>query len=535
MRTQVICICVLLVTLSTSAPLSCMTGEDPAPLLEHSLQAGRVTYHDRTGLPLRPPGSTFYDVSEFMLGSVAIVVILPESDGSIDPNLEDWTQTELDTVTTEVLAGLAWWVNKAKWRDLSFHPVFRYSVPTAYEPITHSSYDEALWVTDVMANMGYAASGYPLNMYEYANDVRDSLETDWAVLIFIVDSSDDEDGLFANGVAAYSYLGGPNMITSYKNGNAGIGLMDWVISHELAHSFYAYDEYHELSPPCTVSIGYLNVENQNSIAPYGPGGCALNIGRCIMRLSAAPNRVPCYYTKGQIGWWDSDADSIPDILDTFPETVLYAYSPDPCSTSTPTYAGTCWVVKVPNRNPLGEGNDITLEHISTVEFRVDDGAWNEAAAVDGGWDETEEDFHFTTPPLTPGAHVIEARAVQTCGNYDTTFAADTITVLDVAGVLPGLTNLEMDFKTCPNPSGNDFEVMYTVPGRPGDVTSVSICVYDVKGRLVRSLLDRIDSAGHRRVSWDGTLSDGSAVPSGIYFVRMSAGEASLVKKIAFIR
>jgi flagellar hook assembly protein FlgD len=93
----------------------------------------------------------------------------------------------------------------------------------------------------------------------------------------------------------------------------------------------------------------------------------------------------------------------------------------------------------------------------------------------------------------------------------------------------------MDFKTCPNPSGNDFEVRYTVPGMPGDVTSVSICVYDVEGRLVRLLLDRIDSAGHRRVSWDGTLSDGSAVPSGIYFVRMSAGEASLVKKIAFVR
>src|SRR4030067_150062 len=33
----------------------------------------------------------FYQTSEFMLGSVAVGLILPESDGTIDPNLNDWT------------------------------------------------------------------------------------------------------------------------------------------------------------------------------------------------------------------------------------------------------------------------------------------------------------------------------------------------------------------------------------------------------------------------------------------------------------
>jgi hypothetical protein len=470
-----------------------------------------------------------------MLGSVAVAFILPESDGSIDPNLESWTQAELDTVTVEVLAGLDWWVTKAKWRDVSFYPVFRYAVPTGYEPITRSSYEESLWVSDVLSNMGYGGSSYPLNIYEFANDVRDSLDTDWVVVPFIVDSSDDEDGLFSNGVAAYSYLGGPNMIMSYKNGNAGIGLMDWVTSHELAHSFYAWDEYHELSPPCSSSIGYLDVENQNSVAPYGPGGCAINVTRCIMRLSAAPNNTPCYYTRGQIGWWDSDGDSIPDLLDTFPETVLFPYTPDPCSTSVPTYTGTCWVVPVPNRNFLGEGNDLTLELILGVEFRVDGSAWSGAAPVDGSWDEAEEDYFFTTEPLLPGPHVIEARALQTCGNYDTSFAADTLTVPEIAGIQaqPGGRGIALSMN--PSPFGRQVVIDYMVPGSPGDVARVSLCVYDIRGREVRYLVRRFESSGAGRAVWDGLDRDGSYVPSGVYFIRLAAGDYVAVQKIPLVR
>jgi hypothetical protein len=507
-------------------------AHDPGAGLPYQASAPRIL--DRSSLPALPPGSNFYDTSEFMLGSTAMVYILPESDGTIDPDLENWTQAEQDTVTAGVLRGLDWWVRKAKWRDVTFIPVFRYSVPTGYEPISRSTYDEHLWVSDALSSMGYDQP-HPMNMYECANHFRDSLGTDWAVLIFIADSSDDEDGLFANGVAAYSYLGGPNTIMSYKNGYAGIELMHWVMSHEMAHSYYAWDEYHVLSPPCTASIGYLNVQNQNSIGPDGPGGCDLNIIKCIMRLYEGPDQTACLYTKGQIGWWDSDVDSIPDILDTFPETVLYSYSPDPCSTATPTYTGTCNVVPLPNRNPYGEGNDITLEVISGVEFRVDSGAWLEALPVDGAWDEAAEDFYMTTSPLSAGLHVVEARAVQTCGNADTTAAADTLTVSAEAGVVPGGPYAGMHIAVRPNPSAGDIGISYTVPGTRGGVDPVTVTVYDVKGRAVRLLVSRIEGQGRKRATWDGALPDGNAAPSGIYFIRVAAGEATGVAKFVLVR
>jgi hypothetical protein len=538
--------------LAVVAPVEASSDAPVGHLPPNTLQAfatGDALVHDRSGLPLLPPGSNFYDTSEFMLGKVAIAFILPESDGSIDASVEDWTQAELDTVTAEVLAGLEWWVDRAKWRDLSFHPVFRYSVPTGYEPITRTSYDEMLWVTDALANLGYGDSAYPLNIYEYANDLRDSLQTDWAVVAFIVDSSNDADGLFANGVAAYSYIGGPNLIMSYKNGNAGIGLMDWVTTHELTHSFYAWDEYHEMSPPCTASTGYFDVENQNSISPYGPGGCAINVTRCIMRLSAAPNNVPCYYTKGQIGWWDSDGDSIPDLLDTFPETVLFPYTPDPCSTVTPTYTGTARVVPVSNRNRQGEGNDITLERITAVEFRVDGSAWNEAAPVDGAWDDAEEDYVFATEHLVPGLHIIETRAVQTCGNYDTTSAVDSLTVSELAGVegrpaeessTYGRSDGQSDsrriaLRVQPSPFGAEVTITYRIPGAPGEADRVSLCAYDINGRMVRRLVSRFEGSGNRSFVWDGHDSVGAPAPSGVYFLELVVGGEVLVRKILLIR
>jgi hypothetical protein len=261
----------------------------------------------------------------------------------------------------------------------------------------------------------------------------------------------------------------------------------------------------------------------------------MDVRRCIMRLSAAPNNMPCKYTRGQIGWWDADGDSIPDVHDTFPETVLIEHAPDPCTTSTPTYTGSCRVVPLPNLNFLGEGHDISLERIAGVEFRVDGSAWGEATPADGDWDEAEEDYLFTTDPLLPGLHVIEARAVQTCGNSDTSYAVDSLTVSDLAGTEGRPDRIEISLNVCPVPFGGQVEISYNVPGLPGEVTLVSLRIYDITGREVSHLVEESLSPGARRVVWDGMSSDGRPVPSGIYFIRMTANDGAVVRKIPLVR
>ncbi len=56
-----------------------------------------------------PYGAGFYDTSEYMIGDVAVGIILLESNGVIDPNSESWTSAEESNVVSEIQAGLNWW------------------------------------------------------------------------------------------------------------------------------------------------------------------------------------------------------------------------------------------------------------------------------------------------------------------------------------------------------------------------------------------------------------------------------------------
>jgi subtilisin family serine protease len=70
----------------------------------------------------------------------------------------------------------------------------------------------------------------------------------------------------------------------------------------------------------------------------------------------------------------------------------------------------------------------------------------------------------------------------------------------------------------PNPFRDATEVRYAVP----EPVAVRIEVYDVRGRLVRALVDRPVSAGEFRATWDGRDAAGRPAAPGIYFVRLTA-------------
>ena len=59
---------------------------------------------------------------------------------------------------------------------------------------------------------------------------------------------------------------------------------------------------------------------------------------------------------------------------------------------------------------------------------------------------------------------------------------------------------------------------------------VSVCVYDLEGRLIEKLVDSELAAGRHTVSWDG-----AAAPSGVYFVQMRAAEFSSNRKVVLAK
>lgn len=100
------------------------------------------------------------------------------------------------------------------------------------------------------------------------------------------------------------------------------------------------------------------------------------------------------------------------------------------------------------------------------------------------------------------------------------------------GIEEGMTSIPIEFSLDPiSPSivsaGSMAKVSYALP----KATRVTIMVYDVNGRRVKTLVDGEMPAGYHQLSWDTRDDRGMAVSSGSYFCRMQASEFVASKKV----
>jgi hypothetical protein len=79
----------------------------------------------------------------------------------------------------------------------------------------------------------------------------------------------------------------------------------------------------------------------------------------------------------------------------------------------------------------------------------------------------------------------------------------------------------------PNPFNAETNIEYTLPRD----SKIKLGIFNVKGQLVRVLIEGEQKAGVLKAQWDGTNTDGLVVGSGVYFVRLEVGESKLSRKI----
>lgn len=83
----------------------------------------------------------------------------------------------------------------------------------------------------------------------------------------------------------------------------------------------------------------------------------------------------------------------------------------------------------------------------------------------------------------------------------------------------------------PNPFNPATTIAYVLD-RPGEVT---LTVYDARGRRIRTLVDGRRAAGQHEVIWDGTGDGGAPAASGVYFARLSAGDAAVTTRMTLVK
>jgi hypothetical protein len=100
---------------------------------------------------------------------------------------------------------------------------------------------------------------------------------------------------------------------------------------------------------------------------------------------------------------------------------------------------------------------------------------------------------------------------------------------DIEVAVDALT-LALD-QNVPNPFNPTTSISFTLPA----AQRVTLSVFDVNGRLVRTLVDNDLLGGFKQYQWDGTDAAGVEASSGVYFYRLTAGKRTLTRKMVLLK
>ena len=82
---------------------------------------------------------------------------------------------------------------------------------------------------------------------------------------------------------------------------------------------------------------------------------------------------------------------------------------------------------------------------------------------------------------------------------------------------------------------NPFNPLTNISFKVERDARVSLRIYDVHGRLVRTLIDELMAAGPKRLTWDGRDDLGRSMASGAYYLRLQGGGTQVSRTINLLK
>lgn len=83
----------------------------------------------------------------------------------------------------------------------------------------------------------------------------------------------------------------------------------------------------------------------------------------------------------------------------------------------------------------------------------------------------------------------------------------------------------------PNPFSSVTTIKYDLP----QITDLSMVIIDIRGRIVRTLIDNEQRSGFQSIMWDGKNDDGEMVSSGVYFYQIRSSNFNEVGKLVLVK
>jgi len=115
------------------------------------------------------------------------------------------------------------------------------------------------------------------------------------------------------------------------------------------------------------------------------------------------------------------------------------------------------------------------------------------------------------------------------GSNDNTPNTMVVGTLSIDGAdIPEIFALHQNY---PNPFNPTTQIKYDLP----EDALVTITIYDLMGRNIKSLVNRSQSAGYRSIQWNATNILGEPVSAGMYIYMIQAGEFRQTKKMVLLK
>jgi len=121
-----------------------------------------------------------------------------------------------------------------------------------------------------------------------------------------------------------------------------------------------------------------------------------------------------------------------------------------------------------------------------------------------------------------------------CGGNSISFFSDIVsamlTVMDVdpTASIPDAYSLQQNY---PNPFNPTTQIRYGLK----ENTYVSINIYNLMGKHIRSYINTVQDAGYKTILWNATDASGQPVPAGMYIYSITAGDFRQTKKMILLK
>jgi len=112
------------------------------------------------------------------------------------------------------------------------------------------------------------------------------------------------------------------------------------------------------------------------------------------------------------------------------------------------------------------------------------------------------------------------------------YAATGTVSVPTTGIALAINVKANEVQVFPNPFNSTLVLRYSVPAGNG---TVSLSIWDINGKKLRTLVNQKQPAGQKQVRWNGKDDVGRDLSNGVYFLKAECSGTTIIRKMLLIR